>query len=190
MFTVYDLHKHFKDYNAKYFNNELPTVTLKAPNRKTVTRAGTTRWRVRFNKVEIAIFVYTLSPDWKKTLLHEMVHLYLYEKYGRDLMEKRFKTSQERMQLKTAWKKTGHTKEFYALLETYWNMETGRAKEKVAVKVSAPAPVRTTVSEIAIGSMVQTSMGIGKVVRKMLHDGRVLVYAQLASGNLTKHYPS
>lgn len=81
----------FAQFNAKYFNGELPVPVLAVGNSR--TRRGTMSWRIRRKwfsksigdyKIRISNYFDVEENDFKSVLLHEMIHLYIVSKGIKD----------------------------------------------------------------------------------------------------------
>jgi len=210
MFTANDLKKKFRYFNKTYFNNELPMITLKAPKRRTTRRFGTFIYSFSINP-KPRILVYNLTQQikgengWENTLLHEMVHYYLWTKYVKDEIKNYLatRTLQSRRKLKRVSRLSGHTPEFYALLNKYWNMEKGESKtpEKKRTRIqftvtpaspnpisnirTTPVPAPTSSNAPTLGQVIDTMFGKGKISRIMKGSDYYFVYATLSNGNTT-----
>jgi len=182
MFTLKDITEKFKEYNAKYFNNELPKIELKAPNRKTSRRYGTFRYSYGvLSGIKCSILIYQLTSrkgddGWENTLLHEMIHYHLFQKYVRNAIENyaSSRTYASARAVKNASRLSGHTPEFKMLLKKYWAMETSGESKVVPAPVApryiapvAVAPVQTAtrykvISNGKVGTFLKETIIYGK----------------------------
>ncbi|MCD8297112.1 MAG: SprT-like domain-containing protein [Prevotella sp.] len=81
----------FAEFNAKYFNGELPVPAFAVGNSR--TRRGTMSWRIRKKwfsktrgdyKIRISNYFNVEEYDFKNVLLHEMIHLHIVSKGIKD----------------------------------------------------------------------------------------------------------
>ncbi len=146
-------------YNKKYFDNNLNTPIYVSHTRRSKNTLGYFNHRnfitifsnpfsVRFNT----------ENDLKGTIIHEMVHARLFQKYG--------------------YSNCGHTPRFHSMLSSIMRSEFGisykrsrfhqRALGTIGQTKEVPAstliPAPITSSVITIGTLVKSLLGIGKVV--------------------------
>ncbi len=170
MVTIREVKNKFNEYNAKYFNNSLPPITLEI-GRKSKYLGGTFRWKNVPNSDSKALRIVInkhpqimdnenaiITMHWKHVLLHEMVHYLLHEKY------KVIKKNNLKRYI-------GHTREFFTILKTSWLSELYKTiivtKEVKQIPLPTLIPITNhtnykIVSSGKIGKFIRNSVIYGK----------------------------
>ena len=178
--TANKVKEHFNSYNAKYFQSALNCI-LEVSTRKVRNTFG------QFGRRNIIrIFAYPLQNktenDLKGTIIHEMVHAFLFLKYG--------------------WSRCGHNSNFHMMLGSILRTEFGIRYERnrfhqtslsgsvqtpvpvsIPVSTSVSTPVSTPVSTfiptakeinvLTLGDMVNTILGVKKIVEILRTNNKV-----------------
>ena len=74
-----DLERRFNEYNEKYFDGVLPPCKLFVTKSKNGCPAWIAKYKKVNNKIYIANDVYWTDENLKLSLIHEMVHHYVWE---------------------------------------------------------------------------------------------------------------
>ena len=157
--------------NDLHFNSELEMIPLVASGKNTRRECGHFEFKPnRLTKTAVLkIVIHNLeSPrgGWKHTLLHEMVHYFLYVKHCTQAMNEYMNNPSPFTMRKArqSARKANHTMEFNMLLDRFDRVEkldNTPTPEKKKVPVKRPTAPKTG---SAIGDMIETFCGQGKIV--------------------------
>jgi len=156
-----NFNKAITEYNTKYFNGLLSNVPV-----FTYQRSGGVNGKFRTKNNQPSILINTkrtrTENEYRSTLLHEMVHAFL------------FITSKPR----------GHSPYFKTLLKSIYTKEFGftpTTNVRFAIEIKEPKPIATTpkykvVSSGLIGELISESIRFGKKHLTLKIEGKMFPF--------------